>query len=858
MKTIAKTGHITAVFLICAISAVHAHAQEIQPDPIKPRIEAGVRAGTERTIGVTEVWFPFAQDSDAVLYGDVRYMSDDDENREGNLGVGYRVLDNNFVWGVHGWIDRRKTERGSIFHQVTLGGEMLGEDLDGRINLYAPLNKRKSYNTANIGSTTPYLADTGIYVDTNGRLVEEAQKGIDAEIGWRLPFAEDYIDTARIYGGVYKFSGDDAPDVNGVRTRLVVDVTPWFSVGASMQHDDVRGSQSFATATLRFPVAAKRSFKQQGLRARLDESPERDIDIVSGSKQVDTGLRKPVINADSGQVQRIMYVDNTAASGGDGSRGRPFNTLAAAQSAQQDNDIIYIRHGDGTVTGMDHGLTMHKNNVTVIGSGVDFVYDGSKYSARTGGNYNGAVLEQASAAPVITNIDTDNDVNTLADGNGFYLTGLNPYISGVNIEGAANAGIRTPYLLAGQDLGSVYFDTMQISNNTFGSIDIQTNGARIDSISLSNITADHNGEGLKFTINGGYVGSITADNITVNNTTGGGGGAFLINVTGGTGRVDTIDVSHITTNNNSAVGILLQIANASGTIGTLKADHLTANNNVGHGVHARLAGVTGVVDSLEMTNVVANGNGDNNGVINNAASGLQITVGGNGTNRGVLTSLKLDDISTTGNKQDGVTFSSNGYIIAADVRNITANDNGRNGVSALPANGGSTTIDFANVTANDNTIHGMQLSSNVAGSTGLFTVDNLRASNNDQSGLLIQANAGTNMTASVENSVITGNKQSGVYINDDTTATFVVDLGGGAVGSTGHNTLHGNRLSAPGTYGDVQADLDLNTDPLNGMLVAQDNYWGQPGGPIAGQFKSDASPHDATIDASGALAADPN
>jgi hypothetical protein len=200
-----------------------------------PRAEVNVRAGTERSILMTEFWAPLAQDSGRVLYGDLRLMGDgdDDDNWEGNLGIGYREINPRFnsVLGANAWIDRRRTENGNNFHQLTLGVESLGEIIDLCANAYIQLNSAKTRTTANIGGTTPYLAGNSIFYDTNGFVVEEPQDGFDAEIGYRLPIFQKYIEATRVYAGGYHFMGDTTDNVTGLRLRIEAQINSIFSVG---------------------------------------------------------------------------------------------------------------------------------------------------------------------------------------------------------------------------------------------------------------------------------------------------------------------------------------------------------------------------------------------------------------------------------------------------------------------------------------------------------------------------------------------------------------------------------------------------------------------------------------------------
>ncbi|MCB1318126.1 MAG: inverse autotransporter beta domain-containing protein, partial [Leptospiraceae bacterium] len=354
---------LLSVSALCLLSP-----SALAEDELQARAEANWRYGQKRSILMTEFWVPIAQDDKSVLYGDLRMMGDDHDNREGNIGIGYRKMlgfkNLEGVGGAHAWLDRRITKRGSKFHQITLGAEWLGETVDLRLNGYLPLSDKKEYTIPNADPQGPAFAGTGIVVDTNGQILEEPQHGFDIELGWELgsqiDFIKDHTDSVRVYGGAYYFDGDNTENVAGWRTRFTADVTENIQFGARFQRDDVRGSQGFLEATFRFPFGHKKSYRKEGIRARLDESPERDIDIVTGEQVTDSGDRVQVLNTATAAAQEVLHVDNTAAGGGDGSAENPFNTLAAAESAASAQTIIYVHTGDGGTTGQDQGVTLDK------------------------------------------------------------------------------------------------------------------------------------------------------------------------------------------------------------------------------------------------------------------------------------------------------------------------------------------------------------------------------------------------------------------------------------------------------------------------------------------------------------------
>lgn len=65
-------------------------------------------------------------------------------------------------------------------------------------------------------------------------------------------------------------------------------------------------------------------------------------------------------------LERVWYVQNTAAAGGTGRSNDPFDTLVEAQTASSANDWIFVRFGDGTSTGQAAGIVL-KNGQHLVG-----------------------------------------------------------------------------------------------------------------------------------------------------------------------------------------------------------------------------------------------------------------------------------------------------------------------------------------------------------------------------------------------------------------------------------------------------------------------------------------------------------
>jgi hypothetical protein len=478
---------------------------------LKPRVETNIRAGTERSILMTEAWFPLAQDSGRVVFGDVRLMGDDRDNREWNFGLGYREVNDaaDAVMGVHGWFDRRRSKRGSVFYQIAGGFEYFSDDLDIRLNAYIPFNQEELYAIP-AASTTPYLADTGIYYDSPGVLAEKPLHGFDVEFSIPVKALQGNMESFRVSAGGFVFKGDDVDSLHGYRLRAAADVTQNIEIGARFESDNQRGTQGFLEATLRFPFGSKASAKTLGIRSRLDESPERDIDVITAARTAvppQEGLS--VLNAADNTAQRVFHVDNSQAANGDGSLDNPFNNLADANTAaDRAGDVIYINRGTGTSLQMDSGAVLALDQQSIIGAGTDFVYDGGRFTTSTGANFNGTVLVPAGAAPVLSN----------TAGHGVTITGEDACIAGVTVDGAFGHGIFAAAGAGGQ-LGNLMIKDVALTNNTGDGLRVETSGAGGSAtVELMNTDATGNQNGMRFyahddaSISGSIARSVLAGN----------------------------------------------------------------------------------------------------------------------------------------------------------------------------------------------------------------------------------------------------------------------------------------------------------------------------------------------------------
>ena len=85
-----------------------------------------------------------------------------------------------------------------------------------------------------------------------------------------------------------------------------------------------------------------------------DETPRNDH-IVRFNQEVIYA-----IDPDTGRPYNVVHVDNTASGTETGDFESPFNTLAEAEAASIEDDIIFVNDGDGSTTGYDTGFVIER------------------------------------------------------------------------------------------------------------------------------------------------------------------------------------------------------------------------------------------------------------------------------------------------------------------------------------------------------------------------------------------------------------------------------------------------------------------------------------------------------------------
>ena len=405
------------------------------------KVEIETRAGSRATLGVADVWAPLYRGGDEIIYGDLRVFSDNSSSKGLSLGFGYRRVAKTTglgdgVFGLHAWVDSQNDNVIGNSYQISSGIEWFGEKLDILANSYLPIKGKKEQEIGSTNTSAPFVSGDGIFVNQTiaGRRVDEAQMGADFELGYLLPVFKEHIDSFRFYSGAYYFDDSSSDYTSGMTARISADITQNFNLGVYLDANKDGDISTMASFKFKFAVNGKQ--KKTKSKYRMDEIPYKRIGIQTGGSI--KSVYKPwnpiaAINNTTGEAQKVIYVDNSAVSGGDGSLETPFNTLGDASGASKSHDIIYVNAGDGSSNGQNTGIILNKDDQRLIGSGVDFVYKKSDDITFKGALSKPAegILIAKTTSPTITNVSGDG-INILAD---------RVEVSGFNIQSSSGNGI---------------------------------------------------------------------------------------------------------------------------------------------------------------------------------------------------------------------------------------------------------------------------------------------------------------------------------------------------------------------------------------------------------------------------------
>lgn len=753
-------------------------------------------AGSQRETGQGLLFVPLAQDAESIFFADLRGNIFDNSSLEGNFGLAYRrMVSDQWIAGLYGFFDIRRSEFNNTFEQGSFGFELLSIEWDFRVNGYVPTLKQKR-----VGSlSTAYLSGTNIVVQGGE---ERAYWGTDFEVGRLVKtFDEMEIDAElRAYAGGYYFD-NSAPgfkEMAGPRMRLefrmfdlpILGNGSRVVLGGQYQYDELRGSQGTGMVTVRVPLPGSRGGQRLNRFQRRMVTPiVRDIDIVLNQ------ARGPVEQAKlqkTGQVLNNVTVIDADTVGAEG----VFNGAGADSVVLFDGTAGTINTSTGFVFNEGQLALAGGKSVNVIGCDSGSVASFNYGSQPT---VNGTL----DTIDVFTMVDNSSIIgmNITGGENGIYGNGISGFTIACNtISGAYDDGAHLDGTINGTIIDNTFTgnglttdnDGLEVEDFVGGSISGNTfnNNAygfysanEISGGTISNNTAHNNlYPGFYFTdISDGTIASNTA------RENGGDGFYFEGLISGGTIAYNTAI--------QNVDGFYYDTGMTGGDF-----SYNTASQNTDDGFDLYdIAGGT-------VTNNIANGNGENGLKVEGFILGGTISdnyASGNTKNGFEFFRIfdgTISNNTATGNIENGIKFAD--VITGGTISNNVATNNHDDGFDFVVNDGGIITGN----TATGNLEDGFDFDGPFA--SGVFT--NNTSSGNTESGFDFEAPIFGGLIS--ENSAI-NNSTDGFFINIFGVANAASFSTNTSTGNTnnGYDVITGAPLTGVGT----------NTGSGNG---GNDNY----------------------------------
>lgn len=792
---------------------------------IRPRVDTFVKMGNERSILGTQYFQPLSWNGRFLSFADIRLIADSQSELEGNFGLGLRHIPKGeqYILGTYAFLDHRRSEYDNTFNQITLGGELLTNKYDLRLNYYQTLSDPKTISETT-SSSVKFTGNTLVANQSIIKRIETPLSGFDLEAGAKIP----YLDNVSLYGGGYYFHGDDIDSIKGVRARARWRINDWLQLGFEHQQDNVRGGNNIAEVRLRFPLGNYKSSaaKPTGIYARLDEDIVRDIDIVTeeSSSSTPTAQNKTVLNAATNTAQQIIHVDNTAAAGGNGTAERPYNTLASAQAAALANEMIYVHTGDGSSTGQNSGITLSQTGLKLIGQGTAISLQ--SLGLKVPGISSSTIVLPSGIAPLIER-PTGIAVNITAD---------DVQVAGIRIGATGSHGIQVTNA-DNVKISNTIFDTIGNSSGDYGIYGSYTTAGPWN--------LDISGNSFNNTFNNSvYIRTQNTADLTLNvanNSIDFAGGNAVYLRSDNTSNI-TSTITNNTFTNSIGHGIYAQLTSSSTQDLTISNNTLTGNN---YGVYVQGQGASNSTVSIT-----------DNSISRNRTYGIEVTTA---TTSDMDATISNNTIENNGNYGIYVLSQS---ALSVDILNNILRDNGNSGATLLSQSSATLDGTVSGNTFSYNTNYGININStgtstitldvlnNQVFENSLYGIYNYAQTNsvmnttiagniiygNNATGLYLRTANNALQNISVSNNIIRDNNLYGVYVDDDLTLSQNIDLGGGPLGSTGGNSIYSN----------VNSDILVDMDGDN--LMAEGNWWGSATG--LSSFKT-------TLQAGSTIDADP-
>jgi hypothetical protein len=331
-------------------------------------LRPGVRFGERRTIGYWDMLVPLYFTDKSLLFFNPRVSFDDREGHEWNVGMGYRHLlaDDRLMLGGNVFFDWRKSPSSNWYKQVGVGGEVLTEWVNGRINGYIALSDAERIDPYQEW----YFGESSLEYSWAYSL-EEPLSGLDYEIGFKVPYVSDYVETW-VYGLGYTYWSDYVENVQGWGGRIEVIPADFVKFNYEYRQDRTNDGEHYGEVTFEIPfsidnlIAGEDPFAGLGdffkgsrpMKERLHEQVRRDVDIVVATEKINSSTY-PNLMVPGNPAE--FYDDVFYVAPGHVGSGTLSNPGSMAQAEASGAPTVFMLFGNYA------GYTWDRSNVNLFG-----------------------------------------------------------------------------------------------------------------------------------------------------------------------------------------------------------------------------------------------------------------------------------------------------------------------------------------------------------------------------------------------------------------------------------------------------------------------------------------------------------
>jgi hypothetical protein len=284
------------------------------PNKYQPYVELGGLKYFNQNSSVASIYDLFiplhqSDNENHLVFTDLRLFDRSGASFEGNIHLGYRklFLDTNSIFGLYGAFDRKRSNYGNQFNQLTFGFECWHDKWFLGGNIYQPIGITKkpigvvgrgTPNYEKVGKNTSELkiSETTLAKE----LYENATPGFDAELGYVI------TDNLTTYVGGYYFADDDTDRTAGPKIRLIYEhqklhghifgIFDGISVEAGVQHDKSRGNTAYVGFKLKIGLLSEHESNSNisGFERHMVEPVRRDPDVVINNSEQKNQIEKKI------------------------------------------------------------------------------------------------------------------------------------------------------------------------------------------------------------------------------------------------------------------------------------------------------------------------------------------------------------------------------------------------------------------------------------------------------------------------------------------------------------------------------------------------------------------------------------